>query len=652
MEKYHFKPIEINATTKEEIVRLFVDELDPRATFITTDDLQKAVSTAKTSTLCDAYTQLERNYFSGIKRYDSLVFSLLKLPIQFKKGETVTVNLIHKSVFRTTRELLDKRIQQLTKAAYLREAYLHGERDSITFSQDKQLTPALDKKWRDRIVKGEEIYLHRIKGDIAEATKKAFDTFLNAITARYDPHSCYFPPNGSMEFLESLSRETATFGVELNETEDYEFEVAGCQPGSAAWFSGEFTEGTIIEAVENSTGEKIEFSLKGLEFVTKTLSDPSNKSLSFYLRKKTGEQVKIDLVKSEIQNADNSFQGYLLEREQTKLGYIALPSFYTNYQSRAQLGCANDVAKEIVQLKKEGINGLVLDLRNNGGGSIKEALDICGLFISEGPLAVFHAKDEKPVLMKDMNRGTIFDGPLLILVNNSSASASEFVSGCLKDYQRAVIVGEQTFGKGTAQAFYYVDTTSTLEPDKSLGELKITDGKFYHVSQQSNQEIGVTPDFFVNDFYTAMDYYKEKYTPYHFRNDTVIKKVNYLKLPVTYSESTIQQAKKHIENNAYLKLKAAYSDSLKTLFQSDYSIPLEFIPYMQLMKKRTAFFDRLENASINQSTVFKTGNYRFAQQMMKYNETDKKINEDLLKSIQEDATIQESFLIFQALYNQ
>jgi carboxyl-terminal processing protease len=142
------------------------------------------------------------------------------------------------------------------------------------------------------------------------------------------------------------------------------------------------------------------------------------------------------------------------------------------------LGCANDVAKEILLLKKDGIEGLVIDLRNNGGGSIKEAIELSGLFIDEGPMSIYKPKAGKPYLLKDMNRGTVFDGPVVILVNSLSASASEFFSGCMQDYGRAVVIGDVTYGKGTAQAIYPVDTVLSSKGISKNGSLKITSAKF------------------------------------------------------------------------------------------------------------------------------------------------------------------------------
>ena len=202
-----------------------------------------------------------------------------------------------------------------------------------------------------------------------------------------------------------------------------------------------------------------------------------------------------------------------------------LPGFYTEWESEGGSSCANDVAKEIVKLKKENIHGLILDLRFNGGGSLGEALDLAGIFIEEGPLCLIKQKDGKIVTLKDPNRGTIYDGPLLLLVNGQSASASELVAASLQDYNRALIAGSATFGKATAQQIFPLQSgTSVITKEK--GYAKITMEKLYRVTGKAAQRNGVIPDVPIPDIFDKLTF-REKDMPNSLIDDTVKRNAYY-----------------------------------------------------------------------------------------------------------------------------
>lgn len=651
MTKYHYQPIEISETVKKEIIELYVNDMDEYNRFLTTEDLSSLKEIAVIEGLCASYFASEKLYYKGINKYDSLVKFFLKAPVKFKMGEVIKENATISSHLRKSDFEYDKYILQLLKLDYLYIAKEYAETDSIIFLSEKQITSELDKEWREKILKIEEMYLQRLQDDPKVNNKNLFEKFLNAITLRFDPHSNYFSVEEMVSFEEELSRETSSFGVQLAENEDYEIEVSGIVPGSAAWFSGEFTVGDIVESVTTKKKETFVFSLRGMKYVSKILKNPLYTELTFNVKKESGDRRSIFITKTEIENIDNTFRAYLMQKDSVKLGYIALPSFYTDFESDNMLGCANDVAKEIILLKKEGINGLVLDLRNNGGGSIKEAVELCGLFISEGPVCVLQVKDEKPYLLKDMNRGTVYDGPLIILVNNSSASASEVVAGCLQDYHRALIVGDVTYGKGSAQSIYKLDQLSTSDTMHSNGQVKVTDGRFYHISSRSNQSSGIIPDIKLLDQYSSVDFFKEKYTNYHLENDSTSKKIIYTKHLSTFSDPKIKMSQSRIDNDAFFKQLKIYSDSLKVYVQEDQFIPLDFMHFIQYSKEKDAFIERFRENKKREDADFVISNHAFVDRLMNINPVEKKRNDELIKQIQSDPVIQESLRVFKESIN-
>ncbi len=655
LKKYHYDPVEITGAVNKEILEIYFGEADARNRVFSTDQLEKLSAIAGEKGLCAAYEESRKMYYAGIHRYDSLLHVFTKNPVKFVKGEKIKVNAAESKHLRKTEAQMKAHLQQQLKLSYMYIGYNQFEEDSIAFT-DKTLTPQLDQKWREKLQKREEIFLQRILSDSGATNQKLFNHFLNSIAMRFDPHSSYFNNEEMSSFEGELSKETTSFGIQLVENENFEIEITDILPGSAAWFSGEFSPEDIIESIQvPEGGEKFELTFKGMSNLYRILKNPNYPELDFNLRKPSGEKVTVHLAKTEIENVDNSFKGYLVKEGDLKMGYIALPSFYTDFESDAMLGCANDVTKEILLLKKEGISGLVLDLRNNGGGSIKEAVELCGLFVTEGPVCMLQGSDMKPFLLKDMNRGTVYDGPLVILVNNTSASASEVVSGCLQDYHRALIVGDVTYGKGSAQSMYPVDKILTEHPsvDPNLapnGYLKITDSRFYHVSSRSNQAVGIVPDVIIKDVYAGVDFFREKYVPYRLSNDSTAKKVVYNKFPEGLSAANKLAAQQRIDQDpAFRRLREA-ADSLKNFVEQDVEIPLEILPFVTYNQKKDAFNERLEDLQTRAKTSFSVSNVAFHQKMLDLNPVDEELNNEVLEMLEKDLILQETISIFRDFY--
>ena len=244
-------------------------------------------------------------------------------------------------------------------------------------------------------------------------------------------------------------------------------------------------------------------------------------------RKKDGTTRIVLLRKEKIENEENIVKGFVLKGEK-KIGYILLPAFYTEWENESGSSCANDVAKEIVKLKKENIDGLILDVRYNGGGSLGEAMEMIGIFVDEGPLMGQKQKAEKVIYLKDPNRGTIYNGPMALMVNGQSASASEILAASLQDYNRALIVGSNTYGKATMQQMMLLDTMTNrpTQIGNAKDIVKITTGKLYRLSGETAQMNGVSPDIVLPDAFDGLDY-REKFSSFALPADKVAKNAYY-----------------------------------------------------------------------------------------------------------------------------
>lgn len=296
------------------------------------------------------------------------------------------------------------------------------------------------------------------------------------------------------------------FGFSLN-NDEVGTSISRLLPGSPAYKSGQLNKGDKIEALQWEGKEVINVSDASSNEISSILSAGINEKLTITVKKADGSVRQVTLQKEKaVDDDDDKVKSFILKGDKT-IGFISFPAFYTDWEDKRNNanGCANDIAKEILKLKKEGIQGLIIDLRFNGGGSVQEAIDLSGLFIDAGPVGQIKTKEEKVITLKDVNRGTVFDGPLLLMVNTYSASASEMVAGTLQDYNRAVILGTPTYGKATAQQVFALDTTINIEDNneqvKADNYIKITDSKLFRINGTTAQEIGVIPDIDVSPFF-------------------------------------------------------------------------------------------------------------------------------------------------------
>ena len=336
------------------------------------------------------------------------------------------------------------------------------------------------------------------------------DEYCKAIAVCYDPHSEYFPLTEKEDFDSELGRQQMVFGFRCKEEEDGSVEIDNIKPGSPAFKSGQINNGDKILSVQWESRSPIDVSSGGLKQLYDVLDMSNHDKATFKIRKKDGTQRTVVLLKQEMEEDDgqNKVKSFLLKGSKT-IGFISLPSFYQDWdnENSGANGCANDVAKEILKLKRENIEGLIIDLRYNGGGSLEEAIELSGIFIDVGPVGLEKGRDEKVYTLRDVNRGTIYDGPLVLLVNGYTASAAEVVAGTLQDYHRAVIAGTPTYGKATAQVVLPMDTTlnmnSELRNMKADSYFKVTVSRLYRVNGTTAQANGVQPDILLPDVLEA-----------------------------------------------------------------------------------------------------------------------------------------------------
>lgn len=350
--------------------------------------------------------------------------------------------------------------------------------------------------------------------------------FLNSVSNLYDPHTSYYPPKDKEDFDINMSGRLEGIGATLQSKDGY-VKVAQIIAGSPSWKQGELENGDLILKVAQEDGEPVDIVGMRLDKAVKHIRGKKGTKVILTVKKIDGEIKDIPIIRDIVVIEETYAKSLILNSPlgDKKYGYIYLPQFYADFSKRdGGRRASTDILKEITKLKSEGIDGLVFDLRNNGGGSLQDAVDMAGYFIDKGPIVQVREKTGNVKKHLDLNPSIEYDGPMVVMVNNGSASASEIFAAAMQDYNRAVIVGgKTTFGKGTVQNLLDLDRlVSGYASLKPYGALKITIQKFYRINGGSTQLKGVVPDVILPDQYMFIDV-GEKELDYHLQWDEIDK---------------------------------------------------------------------------------------------------------------------------------
>lgn len=500
LDNNHYRKLSLNDSMSSVILDEYVKSLDNNKTYFTQADLKSFESYRY---IIDDLTRSENV---------DLAYDIYAV---FRKRFNTRMDYIFKTLLK----------QQFT---YTSDEYYESDRDKEPWAKNEQ---ELNEIWR-KIVKSQALSL-KLAGKTPEDTERmlreryerfsksilqfnsedVFSMYMNAITESYDPHTNYFSPRAADLFKQQMSLSLEGIGAKLQTENDYT-KIAEVIPGGPADKSKLVHNNDRITGVAQGDGEMVDVIGWRIDDVVKLIKGPKGTTVRLQiLPAETGLngpskiiQIVRDKIKLEDQQAKKSVIHYQKDGKDMRLGVITLPSFYMDFDAY-QKGDPNytsttrDVQRLIKELQAENISGLALDLRNNGGGSLTEAIDLTGLFIKNGPVVQVRNTVNKTEVMTDNNPAIGYNGPLVVLTNRFSASASEIFAGAIQDYHRGVVVGESTFGKGTVQTV--IDLNRFInDPANQVGELKLTFQKFYRVTGSSTQNKGVTPDVLLP---TALD---------------------------------------------------------------------------------------------------------------------------------------------------
>jgi carboxyl-terminal processing protease len=337
-------------------------------------------------------------------------------------------------------------------------------------------------------------------------TRDRFAQYVNAIAKVYDPHTEYMPAKEKKKFDQSMSGQFEGIGARLQASETG-LKVSEIIVGSPSFKQGELKAGDEIQKVAQGSSEPVDITGMDMDDAIELIKGKKGTEVRLTVKKSDNSVKVIPIIRDVIEMEETYAKSAVINNGKGKIGYIYLPSFYTDFTRTGAHHCAQDMRKEIEKLKAQNIKGLVIDLRDNGGGSLQEVVEMAGLFFNKGPVVQVKAKNNYINVMEDRNPDIAYDGPLTIMVNHGSASASEILAAAIQDYKRGVIVGTPTFGKGTVQSFIDLDRMLIPQFDtiKPIGSIKVTQQKFYRINGGATQLRGVTPDVLLPDPYEFID---------------------------------------------------------------------------------------------------------------------------------------------------
>ena len=410
--------------------------------------------------------------------------------------------------------------------------------------------------------------------------KDWFSIYLNSIVTQYDPHTTYLAPEAKEVFDQNISGKFQGIGARLFKR-NQQVEISEIIIGGPVWRDNLLNVGDIIIAVAQSKEEEPqEISLMKLSDATDLIKGEKGTNVYLTVKRVDGGIEQVEITRDIVELEETYAKSSIINDDTNTFGLINLPRFYVDFDDYGERNAASDIKKEIISLKNKGIDGLILDLRNNGGGSLKTVVDITGFFIEKGPVVQVKSIGGRKEILRDNDSSILWDGPLVIMVNEFSASASEILAAALQDYNRAVILGsKQTYGKGTVQNIIDLNNVISGNTYGDLGSLKITTDMFYRVNGGSTQLEGVKSDLIFPNRYSYVDIgEKDLDNPLNWNKIDPARYDNSSKI-FNYSQA-IEKSKKRISENEYFSLIDQHAKLVKSN-QDDKMISLDYKSYKE-----------------------------------------------------------------------
>lgn len=481
IQEKHYNPKPIDDSLSVYVFNSFLKNIDSdNSLFLNAEiiDLKKhkfRIDNYIIAEKCNFLDDFYKSYTKAISRNQKIIESVIKEPIVYSSNENI--RFYKKSLPYKNNEIeLKKRFKKGLLFEVLTEiAQTSKNKDSIIKSF-KQIAEVSKNKILDN---------YNCETENKNLTIEQFNSiFINAFCSYFDPHTVCFSNTEKSNFLSGLSSTNYSFGMDVQINEKKQLSIAAIVPYGAAYFSNKIEVDDIIQKIKVNDKE-YSMNCNNYQETDGVLNSNETKKATFTFRKKSGEIYSVELFKQLMRDYQNSVYSYILEYENKRTGYIKIPSFYSKFEN-GKTNMSDDFKKEILKLKNEKITNLIIDLENNSGGSMQEAITLCGFFISAPAVGQQKSANNLQFVIGNENKKPIFNGSIIILINGYSASASEFFTNAMQDYNMAIVVGSKSFGKASIQEIFEIE-------NEANDFLKITTGTFYRVTGKSHQKVGITP---------------------------------------------------------------------------------------------------------------------------------------------------------------
>ena len=617
LEKGHFSPIEINDEFSKKAYAAYIESLDPTKRFFIQSDITEfqkyelAIDDMIRSKDLAFFDLTYKRLMQRMKESKVIYTNILSKPLDLNDNETINVDY-EKLPYAATMKDLDQRWRKQLEFAVLSDitdkediqnalkSEILDESSATKVEKPAEKTePKSFEELEKTARKTTESNLNNNFSFIAELTREDwFTVYINAIVTQYDPHTYYFSPEDKEKFDVSMSGKFEGIGARLQKKNEG-IEVSELISGGPAWRGKLLEQGDVIIKVAQANEEAIDIAGMRLDDVIKKIKGPKGTLVKLTVKKVDGSVKVVPIVRDEVETEETFAKSTVVEKDGKLFGVIYLPKFYQTFENRSNRDAFKDVAIEVERLKAMNVQGIVMDLRDNGGGSLETVVKMTGLFIDKGPVVQVKPAGGKAQILPDSDPKVQWDGPLVVMINNYSASASEIFAAAIQDYNRGIIIGsKQSYGKGTVQNVFELNEFVRGNQYGELGALKTTTQKFYRVNGGSTQLEGVKSDIVMPDRFSFMQT-GEKDEKSALPWDK-IEPANYTPLQVNF-DKVIANSKKRIATNDNFNL---ISENAKWINdrKEDNTISLNYTAYKKEIddiESQTKKFKSLEKYKNN-----------------------------------------------------
>lgn len=596
LEQTHYSPVKLDDSFSEKVYNLYLKSIDRQKIFLLQSDVDQLSKYRRR--LDDEIVEGNFEFYKAsydiitrrIKEKEAWYKEMLSKPMTFNVEEDYESDREEKGKYALNeaelknewRKMLKYQVLSRIDESMTKEEKSQEKRDSLakagvtdTKTSEKALSyDSIEVRARRSTLRANNAYFKFLN---KYTTKDRFNAFVNSITGVYDPHTEYFAPKEKKKFDQTMSGQFEGIGARLQQDENGIIKVSEVMVGSPSYKQGELKKGDEIHKVGQGAAEPVDITHYDMDDAVDLIKGKKGTEVRLTVKKSDGTFKEISIIRDVIPIEETFAKSAIINNNKGKIGYIYLPSFYTDFTHTGGPKCATDMRNEVEKLKKQNVEGIIIDIRDNGGGSLQEVVEMSGLFISHGPVVQVRSKSNMKTVMEDKNPDVVWDGPLTVLVNGNSASASEILAAAMQDYRRAVIVGTPTFGKGTVQSFINLDQQLLPQFDtiKPLGEIKVTMQKFYRINGGATQLKGVVPDVQLPDPYALLDNRGEKELDNPMPWDE-IEKANYAAYTTINYDLVKKNSSERIKKNTTFKLIESEAKDIKSRTDdSKYSLKID-----------------------------------------------------------------------------